>query len=193
MPRAPGVRASACSAPRDGSLTQALGPGPQGPGRPQTFLTTHGSDQQSHEAASLPWSLRILYQSQMSCRERLVQSLTRDGNPDSVGSLAAGLCREMPPDGLPWSEGRICVTLGLAPLLGGYLLHRMDARNKLICMHVCLFVYCFLGLRICEFLGEGSNRSYRCRRPTPQPQPRQVPAASATYTTARGNAGFLTH
>ena len=31
--------------------------------------------------------------------------------------------------------------------------------------------------------------------PTPQPQPQQgqMPAASATYTTARGNAGSLTH
>ena len=42
----------------------------------------------------------------------------------------------------------------------------------------------FRGTRgIWRFPGEGSNRSYSCR-PTPQPQPRQIWAASATYTTA---------
>ena len=34
----------------------------------------------------------------------------------------------------------------------------------------------------------GSNWSYSCR-PTPQPQQCQIQAASATYTTAQGNAG----
>ena len=38
----------------------------------------------------------------------------------------------------------------------------------------------------------GSNRSYSCR-PTPEPQPPQSRAASATYTTAHDNAGSLTH
>ena len=38
----------------------------------------------------------------------------------------------------------------------------------------------------------GSDRSCS-RRPTPQPQPHGIQAASATYTTARGNAGSLTH
>ena len=38
----------------------------------------------------------------------------------------------------------------------------------------------------------GSNRSYSYW-PTPQPQPRQIGAASVTYITAHSNAGSLTH
>ena len=38
----------------------------------------------------------------------------------------------------------------------------------------------------------GSDQSCSCR-PTPQPQQCQIPAASATYTTAHGNVGSLTH
>ena len=45
---------------------------------------------------------------------------------------------------------------------------------------------------IWRFSGEGSNRSYCCW-PTPQPQPHQIRDTSATYTTAHGNAGSLTH
>ena len=38
----------------------------------------------------------------------------------------------------------------------------------------------------------GDNQSYSCR-PTPQPQQRQIQAASVTYTTAPGNTRSLTH
>ena len=38
----------------------------------------------------------------------------------------------------------------------------------------------------------GSNRSYS-RRPTPEPQQHHIRAESATYTTAHGNTGSLTH
>ena len=45
---------------------------------------------------------------------------------------------------------------------------------------------------IWRFPGQGSNRS--CSRPpTPQPQQLGIRAASATYTTAHGNAGSFTH
>ena len=52
----------------------------------------------------------------------------------------------------------------------------------------------FLGHSRCmwRFPGKGSNRSCS-HRPTPQPQQRRIWAASATYTTALGNAGSLTH
>ena len=55
----------------------------------------------------------------------------------------------------------------------------------------CLF---FLGPSLCiwKFQGQELNRSYRCR-PTPQPQPSQIRAASATYTSACANTGSLTH
>ena len=43
-----------------------------------------------------------------------------------------------------------------------------------------------------RFPGYGSNRSCCCR-PTPEPQQRQIQAAPATYTTAHGNNGSLTH
>ena len=62
----------------------------------------------------------------------------------------------------------------------------------------CLFVFLsfcyFLGSSrgIWSFPGEGSNRS--CSRwPTPEPQQRGIRGASATYTTAHGNARSLTH
>ena len=45
---------------------------------------------------------------------------------------------------------------------------------------------------IWRFPGRGSNQSYSCRL-TPQPQPRQIRAMSANYTTAHGNARSLTH
>lgn len=55
MPRAWRRGASAPLAlPGDGSLIQTLWPGTLGPGSPETFLTTHGSNPQPHEAASLP-------------------------------------------------------------------------------------------------------------------------------------------
>ena len=63
-------------------------------------------------------------------------------------------------------------------------------------------LFCFLFLSFCYFLGcsggiwrfpdQGSNRSCS-HRPTPEPQQRGIRAASATYTTAHGNAGSLTH
>ena len=40
--------------------------------------------------------------------------------------------------------------------------------------------------------GQRSNQSCSCR-PTPQPQQRGIRATSATYATAHGNAGSLTH
>ena len=45
-------------------------------------------------------------------------------------------------------------------------------------------------LAACPRVGSNQNRS--CW-PTPQPQKCQIQAASATYTTAHGNAGSLTH
>ena len=43
-----------------------------------------------------------------------------------------------------------------------------------------------------RFPGYGSNRS-RSHRPTPEPQQRGIQGPSATYTTAHGNTGSLTH
>ena len=61
------------------------------------------------------------------------------------------------------------------------------------------FFFFFFGLVFLElhrgiwrFPGQGSNRSCRCW-PTPEPQQRQIWAISATYTTAHGNTGSLTH
>ena len=66
---------------------------------------------------------------------------------------------------------------------------------------VSLFLFFFF-LSFCYFLGRshgiwrfpghGSNRS-RSHRPTPEPQQCGIRAASATYTTAPGNARSLTH
>lgn len=53
MPRA-WRRGPRLALPGDGSLIQTLWPGTLGPGSPETFLTTHGSNPQPHEAASLP-------------------------------------------------------------------------------------------------------------------------------------------
>jgi len=58
------------------------------------------------------------------------------------------------------------------------------------------FFHHFLGcsLGIWRFSGPGLNQSCS-HRPTPQPQPQQlgIQATSATYTTAHGNTGSLTH
>ena len=57
---------------------------------------------------------------------------------------------------------------------------------------VCLFVFCFcfLGLHWWhnKFPGKGSNQSYSCCQPTPQPQQWGIQTAFTTYTTAHGNA-----
>ena len=61
------------------------------------------------------------------------------------------------------------------------------------CVVFC-FVLSFQG-QICgmwKFPGQRSNRSCSCQ-PTPQPQQLRIQATSATYTTAHGNAGSLTH
>ena len=67
-----------------------------------------------------------------------------------------------------------------------------------------LFIYLFLDffLSFCHFLGrswdiwrfpgQGLNRNCS-HQPTPEPQQRGIGAASATYTTAHGNAGSSTH
>ena len=59
---------------------------------------------------------------------------------------------------------------------------------------VCLFVFCFLGLNPwhIEILGLGVELEDSCR-PAPQPQQLGIRAASATYVTAHGNTGSLTH
>ena len=63
-------------------------------------------------------------------------------------------------------------------------------------LFVCLFVF-FCHFRT-SFAAYGSSQN-RGRIgaysfcPMPQPQQRRIQAASATYTTAHGNAGFLTH
>ena len=62
------------------------------------------------------------------------------------------------------------------------------------------FVFCLLGphwrhMEVPRHMEVGiqrSNQSCRCR-PTPQPQQCQIRPASATYTTAHGNAVSLTH
>jgi len=75
-----------------------------------------------------------------------------------------------------------------------------------ICMQAVhsgsLFIYLFIFLSFCHFLGrsrgiwrfpgQGSNWSYS-HWPTPEPQQHQIRAASATYITAHGNARLLTH
>ena len=53
--------------------------------------------------------------------------------------------------------------------------------------------FCFFQGHSCgiwKFPGQGSNQSYSCQ---PTPQPHQIQAMSVTDTTARGNAGSLTH
>uniref|UniRef100_A0A4X1UVP8 Uncharacterized protein n=1 Tax=Sus scrofa TaxID=9823 RepID=A0A4X1UVP8_PIG len=57
-----------------------------------------------------------------------------------------------------------------------------------------LFCFVFLGLHLWhrEVPRLGVDRSYSCWL-TPQPQQHQIRASSATYTTAHGNAGSLTH
>ena len=61
-------------------------------------------------------------------------------------------------------------------------------------MGFCLFVCLFLGhaCSVWTFPGQGLNQSCRCQ-PTPQPRQFRIRAVSATYTTAHGNAGALTH
>jgi len=54
----------------------------------------------------------------------------------------------------------------------------------------CHFLGCSRG--IWKFPGKGSNRSCS-HRPMTEPQQWGIPATSATYTTAHGNAGSLTH
>ena len=58
------------------------------------------------------------------------------------------------------------------------------------CCCCCYFLGCTRG--IWRFPGQGSNRSCS-HQPTPEPQQRGIRAASATYTTAHGNAGSLAH
>ena len=65
-----------------------------------------------------------------------------------------------------------------------------------IFLFIIIIIFCyFLGRShgIWRFPGQGSNRSCRSNRPTPEPQQRGIRAASATYTTAQSNAGSLTH
>ena len=71
--------------------------------------------------------------------------------------------------------------------------------TSIIQLKICeqFFFFFFLSFQgptcgIRRFPGLQSNRSYSCRR-MPEPPQRQIPAASATYTTAHGNAGSLTH
>jgi len=66
----------------------------------------------------------------------------------------------------------------------------------------CLFLFLFFFLFFCHFLGRscgiwrfpGYELNQSCiHQPTPEPQQRGIQATSATYTTAHGNAGSLTH
>ena len=56
----------------------------------------------------------------------------------------------------------------------------------------CLFSFQGHARSIWRFPSQGFNRSCS-RRPTPQPQQREIRATSATYATAHGNTGSLTH
>ena len=66
--------------------------------------------------------------------------------------------------------------------------------------HMDFFFFFFLSFlpfigplsRHMEFPGQGSNCSCS-HRPTPEPQQHGIRTTSATYTTAQGNAGLLTH
>ena len=77
----------------------------------------------------------------------------------------------------------------------------MRAFWRLLCLHhihplrILLFYFWLFRAAPTAYGGSrarGSNRSYSCQ-PIPQPQQRQIWAASVIYTTAYGNAGSLTH
>ena len=62
-------------------------------------------------------------------------------------------------------------------------------------LYLFILSFCLFWGRSCgiwRFPGWGSNQSCSCR-PTPEPQQCGIQAASATYTTAHGNTGSLTH
>ena len=59
----------------------------------------------------------------------------------------------------------------------------------------CFFFFCLFRAGLAAYWGSqvrGSNQSPN-RRPTPQPQQHGIQATSATYATAHGDAGSLTH
>ena len=93
-----------------------------------------------------------------------------------------------------------CYRVGSTPGVGTSTCHGQVQKKKL-CIHIEKFSGFFF-LVFLPFLGPlqrhmevprlWSNRSSSCQ-PTPEPQQRGIRAATATYTTAHGNAGSLTH
>ena len=61
-------------------------------------------------------------------------------------------------------------------------------------LNIVIIIVSFLGLhpQHMEVPRLGVQSEYGCR-PTPQPQQQQIRVTSATYTTAHGNTGSLTH
>ena len=94
-------------------------------------------------------------------------------------------------EGSQWSHFSCChkiVTLALSWLQGTH--RKLAYVCMYVCMYVCIFQLCTCSLW--KFPSLGLNRNYS-GRPTLQPQPSQIWAASATYTTAHSNTGSLTH
>ena len=64
------------------------------------------------------------------------------------------------------------------------------------CQNSIYFYFCFLGPNMRHMgvsrLGVKSDQGYSCWL-TPKPQQRHIQAVSATYTTAHGDARYLTH
>ena len=102
-----------------------------------------------------------------------------------------------------WIVVLLTVVLGCQLELGFVLVqkdtkHGPDLIGHIICRFFGFFFVClFLLFRAASVAygdsqTRGSNWSYSCW-PTPQPQQHEIRATSATYTTAHGNAGSLTH
>jgi len=88
-----------------------------------------------------------------------------------------------------WSLGEVSVE---GQVHGG-LLYLLACFCVSFFFSFCLFAISLgRSCSIWRFPGQGSNQS--CSHwPMPEPQKRGIRAASATYTTAHGNAGSLTH
>ena len=71
----------------------------------------------------------------------------------------------------------------------------LDPRLLLLVYFYFIYFFCLYRAAPTAYGGSqarGSNQSFSCQ-PTPQPQQRQIPATSVTYTADHGKAGSLTH